>query len=388
METRIKKLGELCFWTGLLIELALVIIDKSAYTNPYEGQLFRITFLLFAIKVAATKYSWKEWGVMLAIGLLAACSYFVNEKDEAVRAVVFIASCKNISLRKNIKIIFYVTLLGCLALVFLSITGIFGAVSFTADYGRGGIETRYTLGMGHPNALHCMFLMVIALAMYLYASSMKWYHFLLLFLMNIGMYLLTDSNTGMLLAAAMIVGVMVLRYAPSLQKASWVYVMGALAVAFCIAFSLLGAYMGNGWNDNGTFMYKLDKVLNGRYQYCYQIEEARLVNWKLFAAPENQEYFDAGFVRVFYWYGIIPGVLYSLMHFYLIWQSWKHKDYVLLVMIVSFSVYHLMEAHFVSIYLLRNYLLVYMGYYWNQPLIEQQKPEGYFWQWKQIFGRV
>ena len=388
MEAKAKRIGEICFWIALFIELVIVIVDKSAYINPYESRLFRITFLLFGIKIITTKYSMKEWGCIVIVGLLAACSYFINEKDEAVRAVVFIASCKNISLKKNIRVIFYVTMIGCVTLILLSVTGIYGAMSVTADYGREAIETRYVLGMGHPNALHCMVWMVITLAMYAYDSSMKWYHYLLCMAVNIVTYLLTNSNTGMMLATATIIGVAVMHYIPMFQKASWVYTVGAIAVIACIVFSVYGAYAGNGWNDSNTFMYKLDKVLNGRYEYCYKVEAARLGNWKLFAAPENQEYFDAGFVRAFYWYGIIPGIMYGLMHLYLIWQSWKHKDYVLLVMIVAFSIYNLMEAHFVSVYLLRNYLLVCMGYYWYQPFMNKQESAGYFWQIKKLLGKA
>lgn len=388
MEAKAKRIGEICFWIALFIELVIVIVDKSAYLNPYESQLFRITFLLFGIKIITTKYTMKEWGCILVVGVIAACSYFVNEKDEAVRAVVFIASCKGISLKKNIKVIFYVTMIGCMALILLSVTGIFGATSVTADYGREAVETRYTLGMGHPNALHCMIWMVLTLAMYAYDSSMKWYHYLLFMMINIITYLLTNSNTGMMLATAMILGVVVLHYISFLQKASWVYIAGAVVVVACVGFSVYGAYAGNGWDDRSTFMYKLDKVLNGRYEYCYKVEAARLLNWKPFAAPENTEYFDAGFVRAFYWYGIIPGILYGLMHLYLIWQSFKHKDYVLLVMVVAFAVYNLMEAHFVSVYLLRNYLLVCMGYYWYQPFMGQQESAGYFWQLKKLLGKA
>lgn len=45
----------------------------------------------------------------------------------------------------------------------------------------------------------------------------------------------------------------------------------------------------------------------------------------------------------------------------------------MLVMIVSFSIYNLMEAHFISEYLLRNYLLVLMGYYWYQPFVDKYR---------------
>lgn len=388
MENKAKKIGEICFWVALFIELVIVIVDKSAYLNPYESQLFRITFVLFGIKMVTTRYTMKEWLCIGGVGIIAVCSYFINEKDEVVRAVVLIASCKGISLKNSMKVIFYVTLVGCVSLILLSVTGIFGAMSITADYGREAIETRYTLGMGHPNALHCMVWMVLTLAMYVYSSSMRWYHFIVLMVVNVVTYLLSDSNTGMLLATVTIVGVVVMRYIPYFRNASWVYGVSAILVIACILFSVYGAYVGNGYNDSSTFMYKLDKILNGRYQYCYEVVEARLINWKMFAASQNQEYFDAGFVRAFYWYGIIPGIMYGVMHLYLVLQSWKNKDYVLLVMVVAFSVYNLMEAHFVSVYLLRNYLLITLGYYWYQPFMRQQENAGYFWQIKKLLGKA
>ncbi|MDE6622595.1 MAG: hypothetical protein K2K74_19315, partial [Lachnospiraceae bacterium] len=121
---------------------------------------------------------------------------------------------------------------------------------------------------------------------------------------------------------------------------------------------------------------------------CYAVEAARLENWKLIAAPENTEFFDAGFVRLFYWYGIIPGILYIGMNVYLLYQSYQKKDYVMFAMLVLFSVYNLMEAHFISVYILRNYLLVLMGYYWYQPFEREHAYEGYFWQVRTLLGKA
>lgn len=58
---KLAGIGQFCFYAGLVLELLIVIIDKSAYINPVEGQLFRITFILFLIKVCCTKFSLKEW---------------------------------------------------------------------------------------------------------------------------------------------------------------------------------------------------------------------------------------------------------------------------------------------------------------------------------------
>ena len=44
-----EKTAHYIFYMGIIIEVMLVLIDKSAYTNPIEGQIFRLTFLLFFI---------------------------------------------------------------------------------------------------------------------------------------------------------------------------------------------------------------------------------------------------------------------------------------------------------------------------------------------------
>ena len=73
MEKGFKKAGEACFWAALFIELVIVVIEKSAYTNPYESLVFRLTFLLFCIKILSTKYARRM-----------ACNYFVRWTCSAV----------------------------------------------------------------------------------------------------------------------------------------------------------------------------------------------------------------------------------------------------------------------------------------------------------------
>jgi hypothetical protein len=260
-----------------------------------------------------------------------------------------------------------VTGIGSIILFVLSATGIFGAFSVTADYGRGTneaplIETRYCFGMGHPNAFQTMLLMITSLVLYLYSEKMKIYHFVLVEAINVVAYIFTDSKTSMLVVTAMIVGVAVMKYCKSLENNKIIYIFGTIIVVGVVVFSLYGAYVGNG--EEGQFIYKLDKILNGRFQYAHYVDNAHIENWKLFALPGNEEFFDQGFIRLFYWYGIIPGILYIVANIYLIRQAYVNRDYPLMVIVVSYSVLSLVEAHLISVYLLRNYLLIWLGYYW------------------------
>ena len=166
--SKIDKIGLYLLYFSVTLEIIIVIIDKSNYTNPLEGQLFRITFLLAGGKVLCTKYSLKEWAALIMFGLLGLISYKITGRNEILRIIAFVAACKGTDVKKLLKYVFYLTTAGCLLLVFLSVTGIYGGLALETDFGRGYRQVRYCLGLGHPNALHCMFMMLVLLGLYLY----------------------------------------------------------------------------------------------------------------------------------------------------------------------------------------------------------------------------
>ena len=379
---KLEKIGMVCFWLALVIELVIVMIDKSAYINPIEGQLFRITFLLCCIKIAATKYSRDEWLCILFFGAVAFVSYLVNERDETVRIVAFVAACKGVDLRKMLRLTLWLTLAGTVILFALSGFCIFGDFKITANFGRGEypsiIETRYCFGMGHPNAFQCMLFMMVSLCLYLNSEKMKWYHFLLLECLNYFSYCYTDSNTGFLVCTAVIAGVALLKYCKPLRKSRTIYILGALFVLGIVIFSAVGSHTG----IENELIDRLDTILNGRFKFAHKIEAARFENWLPFASAQNTEYFDAGLIKLFYWYGIIPGILYVLMNLYLIYQSFRKEDYTIVVIVAGYTLFTIMEAHLISFYILRNYLFILLGYYWYQPFVKKHRYEGYFWQVK------
>ena len=115
----IQKTGLCLLYLSITLEVILVIVDKSNYTNPIEGQLFRITFLLAAGKILCTEYSLREWAAMLAAGIFGFVSYKITGRNEILRIVVFIAACKGADMKKALKYVLYLTAAGCLLLVLL-----------------------------------------------------------------------------------------------------------------------------------------------------------------------------------------------------------------------------------------------------------------------------
>ena len=116
--------------------------------------------------------------------------------------------------------------------------------------------------------------------------------------------------------------------------------------------------------------YPYDRFFTGRITSMNTLEGGGgiLRNWSLFSRPENSKYFDMGYVRLFYWYGIIPGAAYVIMYALLIWQCYKKKNYMGFMMVLGFALYTMLEAHFISVYLGRNYALFLMGAWWGDML--------------------
>lgn len=370
-----EKTAYCLFYAGVIIEVLLVLIDKSAFVNPLEGQIFRLTFLLFFLKVCLTKYSAKEYAGIAFFLAVGAVSYFVTGRNEIIRVVMFIAACKDVDMVKCLKLVFWMTLAGCSVIIFLSLTGTLGSLSITQNYGRGITETRYVLGIGHPNALQCMVYVLTLLGMYLYHHKWKWYYYVLAVGVNVFFFILTDSKTGFLVAVCTI---FLFYLASTIRNKHLVriFAAGNLGIfAGSIFISVISAknamclwdYYWWGITDRKVNFYAfLDKILTGRIHSLIETDnhEGIMSTWSLFSRPENNYYFDMGWVRLFYWYGIIPASLAILVLTVFIVYFVKEKRWDELVLFSMLALYTVVEAHIISVYLARNYMLFIIGMYW------------------------
>lgn len=373
-----SKIAYYSFYLAVIIEVLIVVVDKSNFTNPIEGRLFQITFLLCFLKVCLTKYSWKEYVTIFLFCLLGAISYYVTGRNEIVRVVMLIAACKDIDMKKCLKLVFWMTLGGCVVIILLSITGIYGAVSLTQDYGRGGVETRYTLGMGHPNALQCMVWALTTLGLYLYGERMKLYQYILVLVMNVGFFLISDSKTSLLV----ILFAIVMFYFVSRKKeimAKGCSVLGIVVTVFSVFISVVLA--ANAYRVYNYFMHwdekpvaeifvRINDLLNGRVRMLVGTTgwQGAINSWRLFSGPDSTYFFDMGWVRLFYWYGIVPGCIFVAVVLILSVHFYKKRDYMSIVLVSTIAFYNIAEAHVISEYLARNYIFFLIGAVWCEMI--------------------
>lgn len=374
IDDKTNKVTFFIFYIAYTIELMILLIDKSAYINPIEGRLFQITFVLFGIVILGTKYSLKEFGVLVLFGVLGAISYFLTGRNEILRVVVFLAACKQMQVRQLIRYTFIVVGIGIGILIVLSLAGVLGNIAITDDFGRGAVETRYALGIGHPNALHCMYWTLLTLFLYLYNSKLRWWIYLSLYGSNFILYALTISKSGVLITLFTISIFLFFRYRTSFFKNRIVPIFGIVTTLTCCLVSVLAAIPIALFAPVGT----IDRMLTGRLWAASLY--GNLNTWSLFSNPNNTEFFDMGFVRLFYWYGVIPAMLAIIVLCVLLYSTWKNNDISGFLLVLSFILYTTLEAHAVSVYLARNHTLLILGTTWFNLVQRDHKQDFYIWQ--------
>ncbi|MCR5672066.1 MAG: hypothetical protein K6G10_13770 [Butyrivibrio sp.] len=366
-----NKAANLLFYIAIAIETVLMIVEKSELTFSYESYVFRFTFLLTFLAVLIMDHGKKEWIFIALIVVFTAYCYFTSGKNDLLRYGMFILAAKNIDLKKCMKYVFFATLAGFLLIVILSVTGIFGDVSITMDFGRSKVQTRYCLGFGHPNALFASFYALLLMWLWLYGGDAG---FIAYAMVTIGMGAIvhiTDSRTGMIIVAFTFLMAYLARLFDVLKTHAAIYVLTALDVIVSVGLSVFGAwaaqtiYMGNKYLVNKWY-WKVDRKLSGRMSnlhYGAENSGGVLKNWKLFAGHGAESFFDMGWVRLFYWYGIIPTILVIIMILAVVFICAKRKDMWTVVLIASLSVYTLTEATFVTRYTGRNFMIPVFGVY-------------------------
>lgn len=372
----VHKIGIYAFNLALLLELLMVIVDKSNYINPIEGRLFQLTFVLFTLKVVTTKYEWREYVAIFVCCLAGLLVDQIGGKNEILRAFMFVASCKNIDMKRCLKYTFWVTLGGVLLLMLLAVTGLFGTLTVLKEYPGQMFVSRYCFGLGNPNAFHIMVFALVLLGSYVYYEKLRWWVYVCIAVLNVILYFLTDSRTPTIMIFATILAILIFKLSKNASK-TWKSVLKSLcflaylgSVAATVFFAAVAPIIHDidwGYSEytKDHWLKKMDLLLSGRIRNLTERDFwVDLKAWKLFSPPEYEWYFDLGFHRIFYWYGIIPAVLilviFGLLFIYL-YRKDCDKEIILLTLVAIFTV---AEAHFVSVYIGRCYPLFVLGAFW------------------------
>ncbi len=373
-----NRIVESLFYLALTIELVLMIFEKSEISSGTESYVFRVTFALTFLAVLIMEHNTKECITVVTTLAFTLLCYHISGKNDLLRVATFIMAARDIDLKKAMKYSFYVSCAGFLLIAVLACAGVLGDIAQVSDYGRGADETRYVLGFGHPNTLLGSLFTVLLMWLWIYGKKAGVIPYLVATVASLFVSYITRSRTGLAVVVLTLVAAVIVRIWPKLSEVKAIYVIETLfSPVLCTALAVFAAwastqhYDGPGWPEKSWFWRAEDK-LNFRMSSLYYETPGRdgiLSRWKLFAGRGTDGYFDLGWVRLFYWYGIIPTIVIIAVILALIYMCYKKRDIWTLVIIFSVSLYTIVEATFVTRYIGRDFFLliagVYLGYYFR-----------------------
>ncbi|MBQ7615482.1 MAG: hypothetical protein IJU77_10590 [Butyrivibrio sp.] len=383
-----KKIVNYLFYAALTIELVLMIVEKSEIVFSYESYVYRVTFLLTFLAVLVMKHDKKEW---IAIILVLAFTFFCyrhSGKNDLLRLSVFLMAARDIDLNKAMKYCFYVTVTGFVMIFLMAVFGILGDIALVGDFGRQNpYEKRYVFGFGHPNTLFGCFYAVLLMWVWIYGKTAKWWAYAVTIGLTAVIVYLTRSRTGAVICVLTLFLAILARIFKGLGKVKILYVLGCVfAPITCIGLTIAAAWAASKQyidNDLDPYFWTIEGKIGYRISNLYYGAEDRggvLYRWKLFAGHGSDSYFDMGWARLFYWYGIIPTVLITLCIFIVVYVSCKKRDLWTLILVVSLSIYTLAEATYVTPYFGRDFFLliggVYLGEFFSGIFHKKDKDKG------------
>ena len=376
------KLRNICLYAALTIELLLMVYERSTLPLSSPKMIFRVSFVFTVIAVLLTKYSVKQWMCIAAAVVISVIGYKITGNNDLLRFSLFVVACKDVDIQKMLRYIFAVTSIGCIVIIAASVLGIAGDVKIIEDFGRdAGSEVRYAFGFGHPNTFQSVIFSITVLLVYLIRDFAKFRRNVIMWIalvFNVLLYFITGSRTGTALTVFTIILAFVVYGSDTLKNSKALYVFGTAVIGGCVAFSVWAAAISEyARKKKYPFYYKLDRILTGRIQSLYydtKPHKGSLQTWSLFGDEfSGNAFFDMGWVRLFYWYGIIPAILILLLILFIIYRLYLNRDYGVMIMVISVSLFTLVEASFVSSFIGRNYLLPIAGVYLLSDIWEEHR---------------
>lgn len=356
-----EKIGGYLFWLAFFFEIIYLIFKRIDYDLPLETYWLRAMTVCFGIKVLCTKYTKKEWVIIIAGGLLGIVAYYFSGRDILFRMYAMVVASKGISRDTALKTL-YISLLFSFGLCIVrGIMGIGYPIVDVRDYGRGGVEARYNFGFSHANMCHYSFWVVIAVGTLLLKEKVKWWYLVIAEVLNVLLYLFTISRTGFLVSSFFIIMVLVGMGVKEKWFDNLVLFGGVSTQIVVCVISWLAAKYGIGGNFNNLLLL-LNKLLTGRVAVAgwtcvdYQL--------RLFS-NQNLPYVDMGYVKMAFNDGLICCFLYILLTMLLLvrcWQNHRRNEAIFLITLILYNFIESVQAS--NIYSTQSFLMILLVDTW------------------------
>ncbi len=356
-----KDILLIMFLIASSIELALGVLDMCSVKLAETRWLLWGFLGIYALQMVTNKWSWKELACLFGLLVMGGMLYWSSGINTGIKAPIFIYALKGMDRKVLFKSYLLTLIIVLIGVMSSAVLFDFGFMCYQSDVGRGILGgMRYSIGFDNPNMLQIVAFWIMIYALYLFEKSRKLGILLVTAVFYAGICVLTASYTGLFVGTFVLVFTTVVSYVPCDR---WAKIVGTIGIIMIGGFIILSLGAAADWRDN-TVMKLIDKLISGRMSVLEDrldgtnYELPFIWHWKLFSNELYRNWYDMGYVQIFYYYGIIPACVYLTFILGTFIKAWRKGQAVWLVMMIGLCAYLFMESRIFSNYITRDVLLV------------------------------
>lgn len=322
-----------------------------------------LAMLMIQIVVLQT-YKRCELFVIVAITILLLISALNSGYLSIVSTWMFIVATKNV---KSERLILLAKRILQLSVPLVMLLCFLGLIENYTMY--RGMELRQSLGFSHPNQLGLRIFQWVACYVYLTGGrNLKISEIVIFFISGLFTYLVPNSQSATVCLFLLIVCVLIMQMLKKKKRGRIFF--GRLFVAGAIFVNLGSVFLSLIDLANYPVLSKLDKLLSIRFSAGHRVYELYGIKWlghTVYVSQKEREvagiteklWLDNSYMTLLIRYGFFVYLLFTICFIFLLWKLYKSEEYKLLVILVTYSVYGIMEN---SVYMItHNIFIIVMG---------------------------
>lgn len=341
-----KGLYKPIFYTTYFLYLILNMCSKVIFISPFLDKIFYtiIILLLLIVVTQSNKYTKKSMALILFLILLSFTVYIVTNDSVLIFTSLFIITTKNIDTDEFIKkdVAFKILIIFAVIICYkLNLTS-------AGFFARKDGTIRNTLGFDHPNHLGLYLFSVCCGIGYLKHKNYKIIDYIILLTSFIICYLVCDSRASQI---GIIIIALMIKFSEKIGKNK--------KILWCtpIIFFVLSLTLSILYTCQNQAIIELDKSINSRIMYASKFLQYYNVN--LFGnnfiyygnkgANNYLDVLDNGYIHILLHYGLISFSIIMMSYVLIIKKAIKEEKYNILIYIIPFLTYGLIERHIYEI---------------------------------------
>ncbi|MCD8363515.1 MAG: hypothetical protein LUC98_11280 [Lachnospiraceae bacterium] len=363
----IEKKNRLELWLTCIILEGFLLYGETttavSETWPVLGNYLEywlyFMYLLVLIKVVIQKKNWLEW--LVTAGLLGFVE--LTRITTQTNAVLWFAAglliAKDIDLARVLKTDLLTRIVMAAALLVLPLSGLYPL--YIKDW--GGDRVRYSFGWSHPNEMGLFFLMLCVSWVYLRYKKWCWKDNAVMLLLLVFLDCLPNSRTSEISILLLLV---LVNFSSFLKRrvpddGARLRLWKTLGLLSILGVCILSFVLFIGYSDEITIFQYIPSTMRGRFYLAHRF-------WSEQGFSLLGQVFDSGaygYLDMLYAYlslnmGILVMIGVLFLNVLTAWRAGKDGNEGLLIVLIAFQAYGLMEhEHFKIIYSFYPLLLGY-----------------------------